>query len=197
LKRREQENSRTKLLRAGLEIFSRHGFHGATTKSIASKAGANEALIMRHFQSKEGLFLAVIREKHAQNILSLKLPEKKSLEDEFVQYGREKLKLNWKSENLLRMLLSQVIAEGDLAKRVRKVLCDDELCSPLFGRVKYFKKIGQIHKSYSIEDVAMLVDKQIFVTFIIHALLVKSGLAEAQRQLAIALRTIAKGLQKK
>ena len=197
MKRREQENSRTKLLRAGLEVFSRHGFHGTTTKSIATKAGVNEALIMRHFQSKEGLFLAVIRERHVQNILSLKLLEKKSLADEFVQYGREKLKLNWKSENLLRMLLSQVIAEGDLAKRVRKVLCDDEFCSPLFDRLKYFKKIGQIHKSYDVEDVAILVDKQVFVTFIIHALLMKSDLSEAQRQLSIALQTIAKGLQKK
>jgi AcrR family transcriptional regulator len=45
---------RRQLLDAALELFSRKGFGGATTKEIAASAGVTEAIIFRHFPSKTG-----------------------------------------------------------------------------------------------------------------------------------------------
>lgn len=50
------------ILEAARAIFVRQGFSGARTKDIAAEAGINEALIYRHFQSKEELFDAAVIE---------------------------------------------------------------------------------------------------------------------------------------
>lgn len=47
------------LLQAAMEVFGEFGLQGATTRNIAKRAGQNIAAITYHFQSKEGLYLAV------------------------------------------------------------------------------------------------------------------------------------------
>lgn len=47
---------RESILQAARTVFVRQGFSGARTKDIAAEAGINEALIYRHFQSKNELF---------------------------------------------------------------------------------------------------------------------------------------------
>jgi TetR/AcrR family transcriptional regulator len=48
------------LLEVALNVFSRRGFKGATTKEIAAAAGVAEAVIFQHFPSKEALYSAVL-----------------------------------------------------------------------------------------------------------------------------------------
>jgi len=51
---------RQQILRAAAKVFSQHGFEGARTKKIADEGGMAEAMIYRHFESKEELFGAAI-----------------------------------------------------------------------------------------------------------------------------------------
>lgn len=51
---------RAQLIDVALDVFSRKGFRGATTKEIAAEAGVTEAIIFRHFPSKEALYAAVL-----------------------------------------------------------------------------------------------------------------------------------------
>lgn len=51
---------RRQLLETALDLFSRKGFEGATTKAIAEAAGVTEAIIFRHFPSKQALYTAVL-----------------------------------------------------------------------------------------------------------------------------------------
>jgi AcrR family transcriptional regulator len=44
-------------------LFARQGFQGTTTRQIAEHSGVTEALIFRHFPSKENLYWAVIEGK--------------------------------------------------------------------------------------------------------------------------------------
>ncbi len=48
------------LLETALDVFSRRGFEGATTKEIAAAAGITEAVIFRHFPTKQALYSAVL-----------------------------------------------------------------------------------------------------------------------------------------
>ena len=48
------------LLETALDVFSRKGFEGATTKEIAAAAGITEAVIFHHFPSKQALYTAVL-----------------------------------------------------------------------------------------------------------------------------------------
>src|SRR3954464_12837564 len=51
---------RSQLLEIGLNLFAKKGFNGATTKEIAAAAGITEAVIFRHFPSKQALYQAVL-----------------------------------------------------------------------------------------------------------------------------------------
>jgi TetR/AcrR family transcriptional regulator len=56
---------RHQLLDTALEIFARKGFEGTTTKEVAAAAGVTEAIIFRHFPTKQALYTAVL-DHHAQ-----------------------------------------------------------------------------------------------------------------------------------
>ena len=60
--------TRAQLIEAGLDVFGRLGFEGASTREIAKVARANLAAIVYHFGGKEGLHRAVA-EHVAQSIL--------------------------------------------------------------------------------------------------------------------------------
>lgn len=50
------KDTREKILEAGLKLFSKKGYLGATTKEIAQSAGVAELTLFRHFTTKEKLF---------------------------------------------------------------------------------------------------------------------------------------------
>ena len=52
--------SRDSIRRAATEMFIREGYAGTTVRAIAAAAGCDPALVIRHFGSKEALFLATV-----------------------------------------------------------------------------------------------------------------------------------------
>ena len=58
---------REQILAVAATLFARQGYKGTTTKEIAAKAGITEALIFRHFPSKEDVYWAVIEAKIDDN----------------------------------------------------------------------------------------------------------------------------------
>jgi Transcriptional regulator len=52
-----------RILDAAILLFSEKGFKGTTTRAIAERAGVNEALLFRHFKSKEDLYSALLNKK--------------------------------------------------------------------------------------------------------------------------------------
>jgi TetR/AcrR family transcriptional regulator len=59
------EDRRRQLLRVAIESFAQNGFSGTKTKDIAAAAGVSEAILFRHFSSKEDLYHAILDEKEA------------------------------------------------------------------------------------------------------------------------------------
>lgn len=53
---------RRQILEVASGIFARKGYDGATTREIAEEAGVNEALLFRHFPSKEALYWTMLEE---------------------------------------------------------------------------------------------------------------------------------------
>jgi TetR/AcrR family transcriptional regulator len=59
-KRFPAEKRRAQLLRIAVELFSRRGFEGTTTKAIAAAAGVSEGIIFQHFATKEELYSSIL-----------------------------------------------------------------------------------------------------------------------------------------
>jgi AcrR family transcriptional regulator len=51
------------IIRSAAAIFGEKGFNGTKTREIAARAGVSEALIFKHFPSKEDLYAAILVEK--------------------------------------------------------------------------------------------------------------------------------------
>jgi AcrR family transcriptional regulator len=53
------EERRAAIIRAVRKVFAERGFHGTTTRALASAAGVSEALLFKHFPNKEALYSAM------------------------------------------------------------------------------------------------------------------------------------------
>src|SRR5258707_13941651 len=54
------EDRRRQLIEVAIDLFSRKGFAGTTTREIAAAAGVTEAIIFRHFATKEDFYKAIL-----------------------------------------------------------------------------------------------------------------------------------------
>ena len=57
------EERRLQILAVAVSLFSNRGFRGTTTKEIAQAAGVSEAMVFRHFATKEELYTAILDHK--------------------------------------------------------------------------------------------------------------------------------------
>ncbi len=60
-RRRDPKNTRERLVRAALDLFTTQGYHASTTPQVARRAGVAEGTIYRHFTSKEQLLNEIYR----------------------------------------------------------------------------------------------------------------------------------------
>ena len=57
------EERRLQILAVAVSLFSQKGFRGTTTKEIATAAGVSEAMVFRHFATKQELYSAILDHK--------------------------------------------------------------------------------------------------------------------------------------
>jgi len=57
------EERRLQILAVAVSLFSQKGFRGTTTKEIAQAAGVSEAMVFRHFATKQELYSAILDHK--------------------------------------------------------------------------------------------------------------------------------------
>jgi len=112
---------REQILEVATGLFAQQGFQGTTTKLIAEKSGVTEALIFRHFPSKEELYWAVIERK-----IDCAAPLERLLEnleaggddlDILSRVAFEVLERRTKDQTLSRLLLYSALEKHDLSER--------------------------------------------------------------------------------
>jgi AcrR family transcriptional regulator len=57
------EERRHQIVAVAMGVFSERGFRGTTTREIAQAAGVSEAMVFRHFATKEELYAAILDHK--------------------------------------------------------------------------------------------------------------------------------------
>src|SRR5438105_2619903 len=112
---------REQILNVATRLFARQGFQGTTTKQISERAKVNEAIIFRHFSSKDELYWAVIERKINSAAPSERLRERldPSMEDSevFSRVAAEILDRRAKDQTLSRLLLFSVLENHRLSHR--------------------------------------------------------------------------------
>ncbi len=118
---------REQILQTAVDLFSKRGFKGTTTKEIAKVAGVSEAMVFRHFASKDELYGAILHNKGCQDgVQRFPWEENKALaegirqKDDFaVFYNLAKTALDKHHEDVgfMRLLFYSALEEHDLAER--------------------------------------------------------------------------------
>ena len=98
------------LIETAIDLFSRKGFSGTTTKEIAAAAGVTEAIVFRHFATKQDLYTAILEHRLKGTDLDAWMAAAQKLMDQ-----RD-------DEGLFRFLLSQVIQQYQKDPRFERLV---------------------------------------------------------------------------
>lgn len=135
-KRLAAPDRREQILQAARRVFTKSGYGSSRIKAISEEAGVNEALLYRHFPSKEALFEAAIIEPLQQSVertlaLGLEADERMTADDARRDYVVE----------LLEEMLTGV---AEIAPLLGVVLYGDEELAADFYRERFSPALDQL-----------------------------------------------------
>ena len=126
-KRVSAADRREQILAVARQLFAKQGFRGTTTRQIADRAQVNEAILFRHFRSKEALYWAVLdelsRQRNNRGNLQALIAERartgKPEADEtfFAAIAEGLLERSRRDPTLMRLLLFSALERHSLSQR--------------------------------------------------------------------------------
>lgn len=113
------------ILRAATQLFAERGFEAVSISAIAERAGSSKANIFHHFESKQGLYFAVMRvaTRRLSDEFSLVLQSDDEPRVKIERAIRASLSILFEDECRTRLIFREVLDAGpgraeDLAKDV-------------------------------------------------------------------------------
>ena len=122
--RLSSSDRKKQILEVATDLFARHGFDGVTTRQIADAAGITEAIVFRHFATKDDLYWEVLSAKSAPDEVKKQLEEKLGSDAEpfeiFTDIARHVLNRNLRDPAKSRLLLFSGLENHRLSQRFFK-----------------------------------------------------------------------------
>lgn len=120
---RVQRRNRSAILASALEVFSSHGFRGATLDQIASTAGMSKPNLIYYFASKETIFVTLLN-KHMDAWLAPLREIEPSGDplDQILGYVRRKVEMSREMPRESRLFANEIV-QG--APRMKEHLSQD------------------------------------------------------------------------
>lgn len=122
----DKRETKEKILRATLNLLSRKGYLGSTTREIAREAGITELTLFRHFGSKEKLFEEVLKRYSFLPALKEVLPrlEGLSYEEALMDIGMLFIKTLKEKKPIIKIMLSEANLYPEKIRDVYQRLMD-------------------------------------------------------------------------
>ena len=120
---RIQTRNRETILEAALEVFSQHGFRGATLDMIAAEAGLSKPNLLYYFPSKEAIHVTLLSQ-----LMNTWLDPLRALDpggdpvEEILAYARRKLEMSRDFPRESRLFANEIV-QG--APRMQAALASD------------------------------------------------------------------------
>jgi len=120
---------REQIIQTAVELFSKNGFRGTTTKEIARAAGVSEAMVFKHFATKDELYGAILDNKACQGEMQFPWTGNEALQkamdegDDFGVFYNLALRAMNKHHadvGFMRLLFFSALEEHELADRFFK-----------------------------------------------------------------------------
>ena len=109
------------LLDVATRLFAQQGYAATTTRQIAAECGVTEAIVFRHFPSKEELYWQVIEAKRASRGFLERLTEildsNMSPMEVCIAIAKDRLERNFSDPTMTRLLLFSTLENHELSYR--------------------------------------------------------------------------------
>ena len=191
-KKRDRTASEERLVQAGLEIFSKYGFDGATTKMIAKKADVNESLIGRYFDGKEGLLMHITQKFIAELInRDLAYEPKDNLADELEAYVRDRIRNGCQHEDFAKIIIGHSLTDRKFKKKAMETI-PMQLDPRLIQRVQMLADKGKLKPGTNVEELCHDLDTYMDGVFFFERVLHETPLEKLMEQTVRFVRTYSK-----
>lgn len=140
------EQTRRRLIRAGLELFGEYGFERVTTRELAARADVNLAAIPYHFGTKEAVYLAVAG-AIVEDIRGRALDRLKGIQAELTEDAPRERLVEALSQ-LLTMLCHELLAGEDADVRAMFIFREQARPTQAFD-ILYEGFMQNIHRTVS------------------------------------------------
>ena len=116
------DERRKQILRVAIQMFSERGFSGTTTKEIARAAGVSEAMVFRHYATKQELYHAILDHKACEggDLDPLELARDAMTKDDdaelFYQLMLSALNHHERDKHFMRLLFHSALEGHELAE---------------------------------------------------------------------------------
>lgn len=139
------------VLRASLQLFSKKGFAGTSTREIAELAGVAEGTVYKQFKTKDGILAAIIapfiQQVVPKAVTEFSVSIEQSTNLNLDQFLRTIIinRLTFVSDNLpqLRIFIQQALTKPELLQQVRKMLTS-LIAGPLGKQLQKYQKTGEL-----------------------------------------------------
>jgi AcrR family transcriptional regulator len=178
------QDRRRQIVDIAAQLFSRKGFSGTTTKEIADQTGVSEAIIFRHFPTKQALYSAIIDHKTQQirDQLHSDLKDAERRKDDcafFSSLAFDLLEIHLNDPTIMRLLMYSALEGHELSElffqstarsvreHVRRYIkqritdgafraVDSTLCARAFiGMILFHAEIRVLYKGTSTDDLKL------------------------------------------
>lgn len=151
--RLSSEDRRQQLLQQAVALFSRHGFSGTRTKDIAAACGVSEAILFRHFASKEDLYQAILATfKHGasadERIAALKDLAAARDDEALIQTVLRQIFTSFREDAAFHRLMLYARLDGHALAD----LVHEQLGAPVFGILRDYVKKRQREGAFRAGD---------------------------------------------
>jgi AcrR family transcriptional regulator len=117
----DKGGKRQEIIKAAIEVFAKNGFRGTTTRDLAAHADVNEAIIFRHFNTKQELYRAILEQKlsQGQNVPCDEARQPAGSGDDqtfFETFGRQFLERHEADSTFMRLLMFSALEGHELSE---------------------------------------------------------------------------------
>ena len=194
-RRRDADDTRRRLIQAATQLFSKLGYDATTTKLIAKRAGVNEALIQRYFESKAGLLLAVYRELDAESDFDKREHQHgATLEEDLHNFLKLRVDLAREREREMRLIVSRAIVDPTLASEIAQKVCRGGMPA-LYARLQELQAKGTVRKDIDLDPLGHVVSNIAFMLAFFTQLVFQQPSELVDQSIRVCAKVLADGLK--
>lgn len=195
-KNKDRLATEERLLQAAEQVFSKHGFKGATTRMIAKKADVNVALIARYFDGKYGLMLKFIERKAKEcKFVELNYPPQETITLECLAFAKQRLLFYIDDLNLFKIVMVQFLTDSKFLKKYHESLIIFEANPEAAARLSNLMVQKKMTDTMSVTQILDIIEDQIFSTVMTKLLIDNLTLEQATILLEQFITVFCKSLE--